>query len=299
MLKNILVFGILAFSVSNAETLVDSKKYHPKNTKELFKLVRDSNINLGDIDTSKITDMSYLFAELKQDECDDAKKNYNDKVKNFKENLNINLDEAKSMINNLLESCKYKPRLNFGGIEIWNVSNVRNMSGMFDGADTFNKPLNFWNVSNVRNMNGMFYGAVAFNRPLDSWDTSKVVNMAYMFAGAKSFNQPLSSWDTSNVNNMSGMFLSADSFNQPLNSWNVSNVTNMAYMFAGAISFNQPLNSWNISKVEDMSFMFASARLFNQSLDSWGDKLKSDCKLDSMFDVSPLASNQPKWYKNK
>ena len=36
-------------------------KYHPKTKEELKELVKDESIYLGDIDTSNITDMSYLF----------------------------------------------------------------------------------------------------------------------------------------------------------------------------------------------------------------------------------------------
>ena len=48
-------------------------------------------------------------------------------------------------------------RENFDGIELWNVSNVVNMSSMFYGCKNFNQPLNSWNVSNVTNMNKMFW----------------------------------------------------------------------------------------------------------------------------------------------
>lgn len=36
-------------------------KYHPETKEELLKLCRDESVYLGDIDTSKITDMSDLF----------------------------------------------------------------------------------------------------------------------------------------------------------------------------------------------------------------------------------------------
>ena len=36
-------------------------KYLPKDKEELKTLIKDNNIYLGDIDTSLITDMSYLF----------------------------------------------------------------------------------------------------------------------------------------------------------------------------------------------------------------------------------------------
>ena len=37
------------------------------------------------------------------------------------------------------------------------MSKVTNMSEMFNGASSFNQPLNNWDVSNVRNMRYMFY----------------------------------------------------------------------------------------------------------------------------------------------
>ena len=35
---------------------------------------------------------------------------------------------------------------------MWDVSNVERMSEMFEGATSFNQPLNKWNVSNVKIM---------------------------------------------------------------------------------------------------------------------------------------------------
>lgn len=53
-----------------------------------------------------------------------------------------------------------------------NMSNVSKMSGMFQGANSFNQPLNKWNVSNVTEMTGMFQGIESFNQSLDSWNLS-------------------------------------------------------------------------------------------------------------------------------
>ena len=43
---------------------------------------------------------------------------------------------------------------------------------MFQGAKSFNQPLNKWNVSNVTEMTGMFQGIESFNQSLDSWNLS-------------------------------------------------------------------------------------------------------------------------------
>jgi len=98
----------------------------------------------------------------------------------------------------------------------------------------FNYPLNSWDVSNVTNMSGMFDGAL-YNQPLSSWDVSNVTDMSRMFAGSK-FNQPIGNWNVSSVTDMLRMFstklashtgcgISAD-FNQDISSWDVRNIIN-------------------------------------------------------------------------
>eukprot|EP01042_Synura_sphagnicola_P036898 gene36898-biopygen34414 len=40
----------------------------------------------------------------------------------------------------------------------------------------------------------MFDGAESFNQPLDTWDVRQVIDMGSMFAEATSFNQSLGMW---------------------------------------------------------------------------------------------------------
>ena len=81
-------------------------KYKPNTKKELEALCDDETINLGEIDTSKITDMSYLFS------------------------------------NNM--------RKDYSGIENWDVSNVKNMEYMFEGAKSFNQDLSSWQLDSIK-----------------------------------------------------------------------------------------------------------------------------------------------------
>ena len=81
--------------------------------------------------------------------------------------------------------------LKYGEIGDWDVSNVTNMIQLFEGARSFNQPLNNWNVSNVTDMMLMFTRARSFNRPLNNWNVSKVETMFAMFDDATSLNQPL------------------------------------------------------------------------------------------------------------
>jgi len=240
-------------------------KYQPSNKEELKELIRDESIYLGDIDTSAITDMSFLFRSVN--------------------------------------------RSNFEGIEIWDVSNVKDMSHMFDRASEFNQDISNWDVSKVENMTTMFKRAIKFNQPIGKWNVGKVKNMSDMFVQAYNFNQDLSSWNVSNVKDMGGMFASAIRFNQNLNSWDVSKVKSMYKMFLGSDSFNQPLDNWDVSNVKNFEFMFAGSSAFNQDLDKWkvGVKTKSlaskileKIRIDyrpfcDMFGGSGMEK-LPKWY---
>ncbi len=218
-------------------------KYHPETKEELLKLCRDESVYLGDIDTSKITDMSNLFEEIHGRD--------------------------------------------FSGIELWNVSNVKNMEAMFQNSD-FNQNISSWDVSNVTNMCTMFACLVEFNQDISSWDVSNVTDMSGMFS-CSPFNQDISSWDVSNVTDMSGMF-SCSPFNQDISSWNVSNVKNMSWLFKKS-SFNQDISSWDVSNVKDMSEMFADSS-FNQDISSWN--ISKFTNVIDMFRYSKIESyNKP------
>ena len=209
------------------------KLFTPQTREELLKLVKNLSINLGDIDTSKITDMSGLFRGTQRTDFSGIEKWDVSKV----EDMNNMFRRAESFN---------------ADISNWDVGNVRDMGCMFSEATSFNQPIGKWNVGNVENMSCMFDGATSFNQPIGDWNVSNVENMYAMFYCARAFNQDISGWDVRKVVDMSWMFSRAESFNQPIGEWNVSKVEEMDSMFCGAISFNQDLSSWDISGVENI-----------------------------------------------
>ncbi len=130
-----------------------------------------------------------------------------------------------------------------------NLSNVSDMSYMFDNARAFNGNIGHWNVSQVSNMSYMFYVATAFNGNIGTWNVGAVTNMEAMFDGATSFNQDIGSWNVSRVSNMDHMFHGASSFNQDISRWDISQVSSMDQMLVNTAlttaHYDRLLNAWS------------------------------------------------------
>ena len=152
-------------------------KYRPQTKEELQKAIEEIAetttsrvLDLSQIDTSLITDMSLLFKLL---------------------NINYN-----QFIYEII-------------FDRWDTSNVTDMSQMFYGCEQL-RDLNLsqFDTSKVKKMSSMFNGCTALTRiNLSSFDTSNVENMACMFNLCESLVRlDLTNFDTSNVEDMSNMF---------------------------------------------------------------------------------------------
>ena len=127
----------------------DHFDYFPETKQELIKNIEEclnsKNYNLNCIDTSKITDMSYLFKNITLPNNEQI---YFDKW---------NVSNVKDM-SYMFYNCYYiNPDLSS-----WNVSNVEYMTRMFENCSAFEgKGLENWNVSNVKDMHYMFNGCTS------------------------------------------------------------------------------------------------------------------------------------------
>ena len=131
-----------------------------------------------------------------------------------------------------------------GDISQWDVSNVTNMSFMFNGSafsnNQFNGDISKWDVSNVTNMRAMFYHS-QFNGDISQWDVSQVRDVSAMFHSSK-FNGDISKWDTGNIKNMNGMF-EWSKFSGNISTWDVSNVKSMSNIF-NMSCFTGDISKW-------------------------------------------------------
>ena len=137
---------------SSSKVNVQEYNYHPKTRKELKELVeklikeRGNNADLNDIDTSKMTDMTYLF-----------------------DGSYFNGDISKWDVSNVenMVAMFYNSKFN-GDISKWDVSSVKNMYEMFAHSE-FNGDISNWDVSNVTDMTHMFYECPLKNNPPKWW----------------------------------------------------------------------------------------------------------------------------------
>ena len=201
--------------------------------------------DMGDWDTSLITDMSSLFVD---------KASFNADISGWDTSRVTNME---SMFSDAFVFNQ--------NISSWNTSQVTDMTRMLYYAEAFNQPIGTWDTSKVDTMAYMFSGAFAFNQPIGSWDTSQVTEMQQMFKGGSkpsAFNQPIGNWDTSKVTTMNAMFrggASTYAFNQPIGNWDTSRVTDMKEMFNNAYDFNQDVTGWDTTSLSDSTLMFDDA----------------------------------------
>jgi len=219
----------------------------------------------------------------------------------MKFNNEIIIEAAKEWLENEeLAETKY------GHISNWDTSGVTEMKALFypgyrDGEskiDTslFNEDISRWNVSNVNDMSRLFENCLHFNQDISSWDVSNVNNMSHLFENCLHFNQDISSWDVSNVTDMNNLFENCLHFNQDISSWDVSNVTSMQGMFKGCNNFNQDIGKWNIDNVRSFSNMFKKATSFYKKfIKPWG---LSEKKNGSVFGREPFLFSENTFSNN-
>ena len=141
-------------------------KYHPKTKKELKELLkqlieeRGNDGDFNDINTSEITDMSYLFDKL----------DFNGIISSWDVSNVTNMSY-------MFYGCKIFNQ----DISKWDVSKVNNMRSMFFNCESFNQDISNWDVSNVNDMRFMFCYCGSFNQDISKWNVSIVTDVHFIF----------------------------------------------------------------------------------------------------------------------
>ena len=167
----------------------------------------------------------------------------------------------------------------------WDVSKVKDMSGMFLGATSFNGDLSKWDVSNVKDMYGMFWGATLFTRKLcgGTWLES-MAKKTMMFEGSfgsiprtactRKFPIPTMPAVTEPV-----ILTQPVVVTRPIKHFAPTSKSELKYAVDAYVRLASqdkgfyapygPMGGWDVSRVTDMSNMFANAKLFNGDISNW------------------------------
>ena len=222
-----------------SRTTVRHYQYEPKTKEELKELIQkridetpiNDEIDLNDINTVHITDMSHLFYSL---------------LGRFNDKKHREFDVSE-----------------------WDVSHVKYMGNMFSDCVSFNCDLSKWDTSSCTDMFAMFSYCYAFNGDVTKWKTGNVKDMSSMFLRCEEFNQDISRWDVSNVVDMKGMFFYCKEFNQNLGRWKVSKCVTFDEMFFNCESLDFDISRWDVTNAgENTNKMFYGCRNFKK-IPSW------------------------------
>ena len=235
-------------TTSRSIAFVYEKIYAPINSGGLFyNMYKLPTLDLGILDTSKVTNMYRMFYECKELTSLDVSKFNTGNVTNMKQ---------------MFVNCSKITNLDVANFD---TSKVTDMSYMFAGCKKLTDlNVSAFNTSKVTDMSYMFQACSGLTSlDLRSFDTSKVTNMSIMFTGCSSLTSlDVGSFDTSNVIKMTQMFNGCSSLtNLNLSNFNTSNVVDMEKMFSGCpCLISLDVGNFNTAKITKMWFMFSGCR---------------------------------------
>ena len=210
--------------------------------------------------------------------------------------------------------------LKYVNISNWNVSNVTDMSFMFNGCYELKSVGNLckWNVSSVTTFKQMFSNCsnLTYIGDLSNWNAPKCTNAEFMFGGDKQVDKMRFTSLTLNnlfkngiVENIHSMFQRCHDLESVgnLDDWNTSNVTNMnrAFFQCRQLKSIGNLSKWDTSNVTDMYAMFEGCCSLDNigNLNDWNTSNVTDMSymfnyVYNEYDDNGNAMNKETYKKN-
>ena len=253
-------------------------------------------LDLSNFDTSKVTDMGYMFAEMHNLTSLDISNFDTSKVTNMRAmfdamrnltTLNLsNFDTSKvTNMRAMFNDMRNLTTLNLSNFDTSKVTDMRYMFAVTPNLTTLD--LSNFDTSQVTDMNAMLYSMHNLTTlNLSNFDTSKVTDMRFMFAKIHSLTTlNLSNFDTSKVTNMRAMFNDMRNLTTlNLSNFDTSKVTDMGYMFADMYNLTSlDISNFDTSNVTKMNWMFLLPNGYESN-----DKLEK-IYVNNDFNTSKLA----------
>ena len=202
-------------------------------------------IDVSKLDTSNVTDMSYMFSAS---DSTDSVYNYDSVLSLI--NFGKNFDTSK--VTTMAYMFYDNSALTSLDLSSFDTSNVITMEWMFANCRNLTSlDLSNFNTSKVKNMSVMFPATrYSISLNVSSFDTSNVEDMSSMFSGMKLNALDISNFDFSNVKDVSRIFSSMEISNSlNLGNFDISNVVAMNKLdmfrdFKGKIKFAGTIEQW-------------------------------------------------------
>ena len=258
-IKNILEIDLSNFNTSK----VTNMRYMFSGMSNL------TTLNLSNFDTSKVTNMYAMFSDMSNLTTLNLSNFDTSKVTNmyamFSDMSNLASLNLSSFDTSSVMSMRYMflrvSNLTTLDLSSFNTSNVTNMDHMFSGMSNLTTlNLSNFNTSRVTDMKYMFsYMSNLTSLNLSNFNTSRVTDMDTMFSNTSNLTSlNLSSFDTSRVTNMQRMFYDMSNLTSlNLSNFDTSKVVYMYGMFYGMSNLTSlNLSNFDTSNVTDMNDMF-------------------------------------------
>ena len=218
------------------------KLYLNPDCKNMFSYFGVENLDLKPFDSSKVTNMNFMFANMYEVKSIDFSRFNTSNVtdmgrlffKTWIKKLDLSsFDTRKVIYMNAMFMEAYS--LNELNISSFNTSNVWFMGNMFQNTHSLkNLDIRHFDTQKVTHMQNMFYNSAIESLDLSNFDTSKVKDMSNMFSRMSNIEElDLSNFNTGNVSNMSGMFNKTKKLRSlDISNFDTSKVTNFNEMFS-------------------------------------------------------------------
>ena len=239
-----------------------------------------TSIDLSALDTSEVTNMSYMFAGCNKLTSLNVSSFDTSKVTDMSGMFSgcsslISLDLSNfdtSQVTNMSWMFCAEPGslMNIEEINVssFDTSQVTDMSYMFTACSRLTSlDLSNFDTSNVTNMSTMFaYCSSLTNLDVSNFNAPKLTDITDMFKGLTNLETlNLSNFNAPKITNMNAMFKDLSKLSKlNLTNFNTANVTSMREMFSGCSSLtNLDLSSFDISRVTNMVCMFSDCPAWN------------------------------------
>ncbi len=226
------------------------------------------------LDTSNVTDMSYMFGWCENLKTIDVSHFNTSKVTTmlnmFRDNLNLTSLDLSHFDTRNVTTMQWMlggtSKLQEINLSSFDTSKVTDMTAMFAGTGAINLDFSSFDTSNVTTMRVMFSNANYLKTiNVSSFNTEKVTNMSNMFNNCYELESlDISNFNTKNVTTMAGMFFDCNkltTLNINPDTFDTSLVTSMQNMFHKCSSLTSlDVSKFNTAKVKDMQGMFSYCR---------------------------------------